>query len=244
MVLLLDIGNSNLKWTLSEGRSLGPVSVWPHRDRGMAGLESYWRNLQKPERILVASVAGLDSEQQIITLTQKLWQCDPVLVRTQRHALGVTLAYAQPERFGVDRWMALIAAFHQYPCPALVIDCGTAITLDALDANGQHLGGLIIPGLRMMWDSLFQGTHIPASTYQEHVLSFGRDTGECVIAGAQQAVVGAIERAQREVYSRLGVLANLVMCGSDAPKLIKFLSQEVILARHLVLQGLLLSEEQ
>lgn len=243
MELLLDIGNSNLKWSLSEGGSLGPVSTWPHYERGVKGLETLWDSLERPERIRVASVAGFDREMGILNLSTRLWQLKPTFVRTRAQALGVTLAYSKPEKFGVDRWLALIAVFNQYPCPALVVDCGTAVTLDALDANGQHLGGLIIPGLHMMWDSLFHNTHIPAAAYREHDAPFGQDTGECVVAGAQQAVAGAIERAQQYLHAIWGLPPNLILCGSDGPKLARLLNQEAIYVQDLVLQGLVLLEE-
>ena len=122
--------------------------------------------------------------------------------------------------------------------PALVLDSGTAITLDAIDASGHHLGGLILPGLRMMWDSLFSGTRISLLPFKDHEEMLGRDTGECIAGGPLQAVAGMVERLHRHLCGTLGEDPMIVLTGRDARKIGEQLELQHEYRPDLVLQGL------
>jgi len=205
MDLCIDIGNTNLKWASCEEGLLGPVHSLTHNFPESQGLEAAWSDLPRPGQILVANVVGASAQQALNTATRRLWQLTPHYARSLKHAYGATIAYDQPQRLGVDRWLALVAVHNAVLTPALVLDSGTAVTLDAIDAHGNHLGGLIVPGLRMMWDSLFSGTQIPVMPFKAHQAILGRDTDECIAGGAVQAIAGMTERLHRNLHSAHGM---------------------------------------
>jgi len=236
--LCVDIGNTNLKWSCLEEGILSPVQSLRHATQNMQGLEDAWSVLPPPQRILAANVAGWKVEQMVNKVSRSLWQLEPRFPEPTQEVCGVTIAYADPKRLGVDRWLTLLAVHSTSMTPALVLDCGTAVTLDAIDGTGRHLGGLILPGLRMMWDSLFSGTRIPPSSFTAHHEMLGRDTAECIAGGALQALVGMTERLHRHLCGTLGEAPLIVLTGSDASKIGEQLELDHECRPDLVLQGL------
>jgi type III pantothenate kinase len=244
MEILIDIGNSALKWALYERGAIGAVSSLLHKHVIQGELEAAWSALPRPERVLVSNVAGDAMRQIMKDLTQKLWHLSPLFAETQSHAYGVTIAYRQAQGLGVDRWLALIAAYRQGLEPALVVDCGTAVTLDAIDAQGLHLGGLIVPGLRMMWESMFSGTRIPPSDFTETDGLLGKTTQECLFSGCLQAIVGMIESTQQRLHGSTCLDVRIVLTGGDAMRVGNRLQQPLAYRPCLIMEGLhLLSGE-
>ena len=238
MQLCVDIGNTNLKWSCWEGGRLKPALSLRHASLNVQGLQEAWSELPRPDRILAASVAGEEVGRMVTGVSRNLWQLEPHFPKPEQEACGVTIAYEQPWRLGVDRWLALLALHGDDRGPALVLDCGTAVTLDAIDDAGHHLGGLILPGLRMMWDSLFSGTRIPRSPFTVYEGMLGKDTGECIAGGALQAVAGVTERLHRHLSDTLGKAPLIVLTGSDARKVGEQLELQHEYHPDLVLQGL------
>ncbi len=243
MDLCVDIGNTNLKWSRYENGLLGPVHSLRHISGKVPGLEAAWRALPRPECVRVANVAGAAVQRMLANATQRLWQCSPGFARPRQQAYGVTIAYEDPQRLGVDRWLALIAVQNAGMTPALVLDCGTAVTLDAIDGAGNHLGGLIVPGLRMMYDSLFAGTRIPVLPFKEHQAILGRDTDECISGGALQAIAGMTERVCDRLHRGRDMQPQIVLTGSDARKIGGQLESPHRYEPGLVLQGLTLLKD-
>jgi type III pantothenate kinase len=238
--LCVDIGNTNLKWARYENGLLGSVHSLRHDSGEAQGLEAAWGGLPRPERIRVANVAGVAAQRMLIATTQRLWQLPPRFAQPRQRAYGVSIAYEEPRRLGVDRWLALVAIQNAGMTPALVLDCGTAVTLDAIDGSGNHLGGLIVPGLRMMWGSLFAGTRIPVMPFKEHRAMLGRDTDECIAGGALQAIVGMAERVRHRLNSGHDMQPQIVLTGSDARRIGDQLEFAHRYEPDLVLQGLTL----
>ncbi len=243
MELCVDIGNTNLKWARYENGRVGQVYSFRHNSGEAQGLEAAWGELPRPDSIRVANVAGAAVQRMLAATSQRLWQLPPWIARPQQRAYGVTIAYADPRRLGVDRWLTLLAVQNGGMTPALVLDCGTAVTLDAIDGAGNHLGGLIVPGLRMMWDSLFARTRIPVLQFKEHQAILGRDTDECISGGALQAIVGMTERVRRRLHSMNGTQPQIVLTGSDARKIGEQLEFPHRYEPDLVLQGLALLKD-
>ena len=151
MNLLVDIGNARIKWGLQDGNSWTDGEAQLHKGRAFKDIaRPIWKDLVQPERVIVSNVAGREYEKSVQTWVKRRWKVVPEFLRSQGSLCGVTNAYQVPERLGADRWANLIAAHAYYPGPAVIIDCGTAITIDALDAAGKHLGGLIVPGMDLM----------------------------------------------------------------------------------------------
>jgi type III pantothenate kinase len=123
---------------------------------------------------------------------QQSWAMEPEFAVSSAAAFGVRNAYAEPERMGADRWVAMIAARALTQQTCYVVDCGTAVTIDALAANGQHLGGVIVPGTRLMREALYRETRqIPPEPGEARL--FGQSTRDCVWGGTVYAVVAAID---------------------------------------------------
>ncbi len=234
MHLLVDMGNSRVKWVEQRGEYLeNPADI-----DDIAQLATAWQGLQSPKEIRIASVVDRASNKVIEVLCQKLWQLRPRFAQTQQNTHGVQIAYTDPNRLGVDRWLAMIAARQTTDNPSLVVDCGTAVTLDALDAQGRHQGGLIAPGLRMMWHTLFARTHIPAEKSIFFYGGLGKDPRECASAGILHAICGLIERTYGQLAREWGQAPMLILTGGDARILSQELSCPLEHRPLLVLEGL------
>jgi type III pantothenate kinase len=238
MELLVDVGNTNIKWTFHDEGVLGEVTSLALRPDRPQVLEDAWGVFPRPERIWVSNVAGDEAEYLVSGVAQRLWELHPDFARSSKHGYGVTIAYSVPKRLGVDRWLALIAVHNAHMGPAIVLDCGTAVTLDALDAAGRHLGGLIVPGLRMMWDCLFARTRIPQASYTDTQAMLGKDTGECIVGGAVQAITGMTERLRFKLRSENAFEPAIVLTGSDARPIGRQLDFPWLHEPNLVLKGL------
>jgi type III pantothenate kinase len=169
----------------------------------------------------------------------------PEFVAVQAEQFGVRCAYADPSRLGVDRWIAVLAAHRLAPGAACVIDAGTAVTFDAVDASGRHLGGLILPGPRLLAAALDRSTSdigaTPAPGARPSGLDLlGKSTDTAVGNGAMLALTGALERAIAAVDGSLEGRAKVYLTGGDADALRAWLESEVDLRRDLVLEGLAL----
>jgi type III pantothenate kinase len=182
-------------------------------------------------------------QQRLVETLQNLWSISPQFANTRQNAFGVRIAYQQPQRLGVDRWLVLIAAHRLRLGPVLVVDCGTAVTLDALAADGTHWGGLIIPGLRMVWESLFSNTRIAPIERDESTDVLGKNTNECITSGALQAVTGMIEKTRQDLHRRYGLDARILLTGSDAPQIAERLNGSFEHRPLLILEGLQLLKD-
>ena len=158
-MMLLDVGNTTLRWAFRDGGELAGQGGVVHRGHDMQDLIGQaWAGLEAPDSMAVSNVAGRPVQDAITHWADEHWNLQPVFVRTGERAAGVTNGYTVPGQLGVDRWAAIVAAWHEQQTAVLVIDCGTAITIDYVDAGGRHRGGLIAPGLGTMRQSLSQNT--------------------------------------------------------------------------------------
>ena len=180
-ILLVDIGNTNLKWSWLEGGLLSEIRSQPHKGMEVSvSIASFWQNQQPPQRALVANVAGRMIEIQLKSWIAENWRVSAESVRSQASVLGVTNAYQVPEQLGVDRWLTLIAAHRLNTGACCIVDCGTAMTVDVIDASGHHLGGLILPGINMMWEALREKTGLPPVDRVEAETLLGQDTASAI----------------------------------------------------------------
>ncbi len=242
--LLIDVGNSRIKWgVLDDGaiRRTGHISREKIKEQGLSALTS-----KLPRRVdaaFASNVAGTSFATRLSGVIGLHCNVDVHFARSERQSCGVTNSYRQPRRLGVDRWVAMIGAWSEIGAACLVVDAGTAVTIDALDSTGMHLGGQIIPGIGLMAGSLAaQTSDIPniqrrASSQGGGVEMFANTTAGAVGHGALNAVVGAVERAAT-VMGRNGADAAIVLTGGDASRILKSLDTEATHRPHLVLLGL------
>ena len=240
MILELDIGNTRVKWRYVDnlGAIIASGALSQMREDGRA--ENWWEKIEqlahRPTRVRVGSVAGKESNQYIRDACQKSFQCEAAFAVSSHWCAGVQNGYHTPEKLGVDRWLAVLAAFNRFHTAVCIIDAGSAITVDYVDGAGQHHGGVIAPGLSMMAASLLRGTagvRFDAMQAQA-VLALGKNTQEAVYGGVMMAAVGLIQQALNAVPASQFV----VLTGGDAEVLKPHLAVNTVLATDLVLEGL------
>jgi len=250
--LLLDIGNTNLRWACQDGPDLGEIGTVRHGDAVPLDLLAAWESLDAPERVLVGNVGGESVAGAVSRVVRALWGVEAELVGVRPHCLGLRVAYEDPSRLGVDRWLALLGATTGPGAPALIVDAGTAVTYDLLLAGGRHLGGLILPGIEPMRAVLLQSTRIPTVGLDPDLGTslaepWARDTGSAVAAGAIQALGALADRLHDRLMercraeSRSGsdkVVPRLLLTGGDAERLAPAISPPLQIVPDLVLRGL------
>ncbi len=225
-VLLIDAGNSRLKWTLLDAGRLGPPRAQPWH--ALPTPPSEWRALPAPERVVAASVAGGEREGLLRQWCVAQWGYAPEFLRAGAQAGGVRNAYRRPERLGVDRWAALVAARRSVAqAPVCVLDCGSAVTVDVLDAAGRHRGGWIVPGLSAQRSLLLHATRAlglgdaagDQALAGEAELALGCSTEEALEWGSRAAIVALAHEARAAAQRLCGAPAAGFLCGGDAPRL-------------------------
>ncbi len=249
MRLLLDIGNTRIKWgQLVDGRIQDSGEVL-HRGEAF---EDSLRFIDKlghtPDSVLAANVAGVAAGNAISAAIRKKFTL-PVVFAAARESQGrLRNGYHDFRQLGVDRWLAMVAACRLHSEPLCIVDAGTAITIDLVDATGLHLGGLIAPGLDLMEKSLYRDTgeiRISAAPtgYSGDAADDwpARDTATAVRLGGRAATIGLIEHSMQWLKNRFGC-ARLVLTGGSAQQLRPFLDESADYQPLLVLEGLALVE--
>jgi type III pantothenate kinase len=247
MNLLLDIGNARIKWAWQDSDHWKTGEPLIRRQRAFKDLaRPTWKDLQTPDRVIVSSVAGEDYNKSVQTWVKRRWKLIPEFLHAEAQQCGVSNAYSRPERLGSDRWANLLAAHAHYQEPAVVIDCGTAITIDAIAGDGSHLGGLIVPGMDLMATAMAEGA--PGVQIQEHdkqeVSLLGRSTEAALSGGILYAVVALIDRVCLDLKVELGDAASILLTGGDAIRIIPLLSSKPDYDPDLVLKGLAVFAEE
>lgn len=243
MILLVDIGNTRLKWSLwSQGAHTRSGAFAYEIPLFSRNLDFEWRGIAAPERVLVCNVAGAKLADTLYDWVKNHWQLHTEFTKAQKQGNGVTNSYSRPDRLGADRWIALIAARQLLGTAATcVVDCGTAITADVLDANGQHLGGVIAPGLAAMCNSLSRdtaGVGTLHQTFPPPELTLATDTQNGVLVGTRLAAAALLDRVMDDAQRQLGVTVSGVITGGDAPILLPLLRSAFRHEPLLVLNGL------
>ena len=239
MILEFDLGNTAAKWRLLRESSV----VAQGRVNELAALDI---RLDEPvTAVRVASVRGEERERELTRWCAESLGVEPTFARSSSFCAGVSNAYKEPARLGVDRWLAVIAAFHRHPEGALVVDAGTALTIDLVDARGEHLGGYILPGLNLMQQSLRQDTaRIRYTETRAPELEPGKSTAEAVANGAALAAAASVAAARVQARERLGGNCAALLTGGDAPLLMRLLGEKAddfAYSPDLVLDGLVLA---
>ena len=235
-ILLLDVGNSRLKWIFDEDLLAGRRAEVLAGDAPAPAWET-----RPPQEVWVSCVRDGASEAALRDRLQALWPVPVRLARSCAYAAGVHNAYEQPTTLGVDRWLALLAAARR-PGAALVVDAGTALTIDALDAEGQHLGGYILPGTALMLDALQRHTARVRIRPEPALRSsgFARNTHDAVLAGLQLAQQAAVQQAYAQLQQRSHKPPRLVLTGGGGAALQEpWSAAQLELEPDLVLWGLL-----
>ena len=240
MMLLLDVGNTSVKWGVSTARNIEASGCFVHRGNKVHELaDQSWAALQTPAGVCVANVAGAQLQQQLSDWIGTRWDIVPEFMATTAQACGVSNAYAVPEDLGVDRWAALVGAHHHINGNTCIVDCGTAITLDLLEATGRHRGGMILPGIEMLQQILLKNTAMKSDSRSLEIATlFSTRTDDAVNSGSLYMAAATIDRVIADMAGELGAQPQVVITGGDASRIQTLLACP---ARHdpeLVLKGL------
>src|SRR5258708_32445516 len=159
MILVIDVGNTRLKWAWLTSTGLSDQQAVVHRD-AKPGIwtTALFESGQRPNRVLVSKVAGPVMAKALTRLAKKVFRVKIEFVTASPEYHGLTNGYLDPSLLGADRWLALIGAWTKARSTLCVVDAGTAVKVDSVDANGQHLGGRIAPGIPMMREALMNKT--------------------------------------------------------------------------------------
>ena len=238
--LLVDIGNTNLKWCWLEGDVLSELQLMPHKQGDLPDLpQRCWADAKRPDAVFVANVSAPVLNKEIERWIQGSWALAPSFLVSEAESFGVKNAYSNPAQLGVDRWLTLIAVHNQYSTPACIVDSGTAITIDVIKEDGQHLGGLILPGFELMRGALLNNTHIPRVQPIKSMFDLlGKDTESAVASACINSAAALVERVLHSATEKLGTQPIVLMTGSDAAVLQSALTIPTQLQWDLVMTGL------
>jgi type III pantothenate kinase len=248
--LVIDIGNARIKWAGVENGQLRTIGHVLHVGDFDAAFEKLAAQLPRNvERVVVANVAGERFAKRVAELTRVRFGAQPEFVAVTSERFDVRCGYANPARLGVDRWVAIIAAYHRSKDAACVIGAGTAVTFDAIDASGAHLGGLIFAGARLVAAALDRSTSnigatSLAGTPPVGLELLGKNTDSAVGHAAMLGVAAALDRAVARVANELKITPRVLVTGGDGPHLRAWLETETQLAADLVLEGLALFADE
>ena len=247
--LLIDAGNSSLKWAvLKKDGSLTTQEKVFYADK--TPLQCFENLINKQSQqcnaLLMVSVLGSDFAKNVEALTAKA-SMQFYSVKSQKKLAGLKNAYAEPHKLGADRFVAMIAAYHLGNKEAcIVIDAGTATTIDAIDANGQHLGGLILPGIQLCSSSLLENTALlPLWNKDDETFTpelFSKETSQAIASASVIGLAGAIESICSKMANELLVDSSQpikrILCGGDAEAILPFMESDYEHQKDLLMIGL------
>ena len=235
-LLAIDAGNSRIKWGIIEAWGWSGTGAIPTAEA--ATLPKAWSAMPEGIRAIVANVAGVEVQRHIEHACAALGS-DLQVVTPAAIALGVTNGYRDPRQLGADRWVSLIAAHHAHRGHKLVVNAGTALTVDALLDDGQFLGGLIVPGPSLMRRALERGT--AGLRWSEGRFDpFPVRTQDALVSGAIQACLGAIDRMGASMADGECPPERVILSGGAAAEIAPHLSRPHVVNENLVLDGLAL----
>jgi type III pantothenate kinase len=242
MILVIDVGNSRMKWALHDPRGWLVEGALPNQEIGTLALRD-WQNLPRPVRAIGVNVAGEAARVRVEGQLTR-WRLPMEWLYASASACGVTNRYEKPSQLGPDRWASLVAARRRAvddphgSTACIVVNAGTAVTIDALDVDGVFQGGLILPGIRLMIDALAEKTaalKVPLGTYAH----FPTSTSDAIYAGAIHAICGAVELLRLKVrYEDAPV--RVFLSGGTARQVAPYVSDPLEVVDNLVLEGVLL----
>ena len=245
-ILLVDIGNTAIKWALKNSTNAMEMSRQQYPDNVS---ESFFidclANVNKADKVFTTCVASPEVWQAFKNAIFLLWGLEVERVVSESNAYGVINGYETPSDLGSDRWCGLIAAYHEVNSDIIVVSCGSAVTIDIVNQSGEHLGGYILPGLAMMKKSLGEHTaqvKVNTPLSETNTLSPAHSTSGCVEAGVNLAAVSVIEAVIKQQVKHSKNL-QCFLTGGDADSIAQHLTTEYVKMPNLIIRGLAIIAE-
>jgi type III pantothenate kinase len=240
--LLIDVGNTRLKWAVVRDGVLSPQHAQQYDDWSDNEFGAYvLGHAGRQPRVLVANVGGERVAALIDRALLKTWNIKAEFLQASARAGGIENAYPEPAKLGVDRWAAMIGAFAMTGGPVCVVSVGTAMTIDGVTATGRHVGGLIVPGPDLMITSLMRNTSdiaVRAETGQTRDSLFADNTRGAIHQGAAHALAALVDRAMHTLEQSCGKRPSLVVTGGAVPGIEPLVADPMQQVPDLVLRGL------
>jgi type III pantothenate kinase len=238
-ILALDCGTNQVHWVLAGPHRHVSQGAIPNQEVGTLALRE-WQNVPRPVRVIGVNVAGEATRVRVEAQLVR-WRMMPEWLTASASAGGVVNGYSAPTQLGADRWMALIAAHRHmkgelFPAPCVVVTARTTVSIDALEADGTFRGGIVVPGINSMIQSVAASTpgmRMQPGRYHDFALS----NADALPSGAVQAICGAIESMRRRVSA--DALPKCLLSGGTADELAPHLTGVVEVVDNLVLEGIL-----
>ncbi len=251
MILEMDAGNTRIKWRLREQKdgktwhTLAEDSVFAEQKVPSVFIE-LGKQLEKLpmthiDRMLVSTVRGEGFKAVFSSVMTEKWHLQPEYAAVSAGWGGVRNGYDEVAKLGVDRWLALVAAYAQTRAACCIVDCGTTITVDLVAADGQHLGGYIVPGLHLMRDALAKRSRALATAPSAWELAA---PGTSTLAAVHNGILAMALGFLRDIHQRdlgAGRQVEWFLTGGDAPYLATHLDWDCRLVSDLVMDGLSLT---
>ena len=234
LILAVDAGNSRVKWALHDGREF--VRDGWAANGNLKALDAQWAALLPPASIMIANVAGNQVGEKLSEFCKR-WRIVPRWPQSVRSQAGVVNRYEEPSQLGVDRWAALIGARAFCTGPCLVVNAGTAMTIDAMLAQGEFIGGIIMPGFGLMHEMLaVKAAQLSAA--QGKFQPFPQTTRDAITSGAVQALCGAVDRMRSAMLGAGHTEPELILTGGAGETIARHIGRPVRIVEKLVLEGL------
>ena len=240
MNLLIDVGNSTIAWgTELQGEILSIDNFKYHKDDIVSQLQESIKLSEKPSAVLLSCVASDEIINMLKQWAEEQWQLDIWQAAVTTHFKQLENSYADVQQMGVDRWLAMIAAWEKHKKALCIVDCGTALTIDIINDEGKHLGGYIAPGVEMMQQALISNTdRIKVPVSKNVTITCAKDTQSAINNGASLALISMIDRSVEIYKQQLKKEPMCIITGGMAEQIKPLLNTQFELEKELVLRGL------
>jgi len=245
MIVVADLGNSRIKWgrvafEAKDGEALEQHEGMRYGEEGLDHtLEQAWGALDTPRAVMYCAVAPESVVSELVHYVGSKWGLRAMRLAPTAAAHGVRCAYDEPRQLGADRWAALVAGRAMSPeRGAVIVDAGTAITVDALAGDGEHVGGVILPGVRLMRRALGEGTARIGSVGGGEVDLRTHNTASAVATGTVLGAAAAVDRIVNDYRGLIGENPRLLLTGGEGALLSEHIATTFETVPDLVLRGL------
>lgn len=241
MKLLLDQGNTNLRWAAVEGGNQIVTSGVVSADRPLGDVLRSLPDVAAASfsSVLVSSVASNTRNRELSEVVVRTFGSEPKFLAAMDSLAGLKNGYRDATRLGCDRWLTMLGARTIQDGPLLVVDAGSAVTVDAVRRSGEHLGGFIVPGYELQCHALTTGTAGVGVAIATPERGWGRDTQTAVVNGVVLALAALIDRSLRELRQGVDETVSLVLTGGDAHRIAPCLESHYLLDEILIFRGMI-----
>jgi type III pantothenate kinase len=240
MKLFLDIGNSSVKWAVQEKNNFISTGTFSYKNNNFQNeLQQNLIFSEKPMAVLVSNVIEKEIFELVNSWTKKQWQLECWQPKVSAHYKKLKNCYSDINQMGIDRWLAMVAAWELYSSAVCLVSCGTALTIDFIDEEGQHLGGYILPGIELMQKALVSNTvQISIDVRNNPSIEYGNDTQSSVNNGSFLAAASTINNVVDKFTKELNCELNCIISGGMAESIKPFLNNPFEHEPNLIFMGL------